>query len=506
MTNTTRLIINMLSRDIRMVINLFLSLYSTRIALDALGKTDYGIYMLIAGITSMLSFLSNSLTITTLRHIAYCIGNRNIEEAKKIFSNSNTLQWLIGLSFATIMVLFTDCIFKSGFLNIMPSKTDEAIYVYLLMIVAILTTFVSIPYKAVLTARENIVYLSIIDIADGVLKLSLVFLLYLFDANRLPLYAAIMASITMFHYTALAIYCKKYYEESSIIPSPRNWDKQIIKQLVGFATWTSYGSVCIMFRAQGISIILNRIYGTTINAAYGIATQVFSSIITISYALLDAISPQIIKAEGANNRKRMFLLAEAASKYSTLLLATFIIPLCWEMPNVLQLWLDDVPAYTTFLCRLMLISALTDQFTIGLGTANQAIGNIKGYSLLIYTIKLLTVPVVWLCLKQGKNIEFCLSFYIIFEAISSLARIIYLAKTTELNVTTYSKNVFGKTFFPITLMIIAGYFAINHIPPHKFRFILTGLFTLIAGTISVWKLSLSNQERQFITDHIIKKQ
>lgn len=494
----------MLSRDIRMVLNIVLSLYSTRIALDALGRSDYGIYMLVAGITTLLTYLSNAMTTTTQRHIAYCIGNKSEEQIKKVFDNSSLIQWGIGLTLAFIMVLLTNTVFDTDFLNIETSKITEAKYVYLLMLATILITFVTTPYRAVLTAHENIVYLSFIDIADGVLKLCLVFLLYEFD-NRLSMYACIMTSISIFHYFALALFCKIQYKESSIIPSISNICLATIKNLVNFATWTLYSSISLMLRTQGISIILNRIYGSTINAAYGIAQQVFGSITSVSYALLDAIAPQIIKAEGNNDRVRMLLLSRQASKYSFLLLSIFVIPLCWEMDGVLTLWLGTVPPHTAMFCKYFLIAALTDQFTIGLGTANQALGNIRHFSLIIYTVKLLTLPAFWILMWLGYSLETAFLVYIVFEAVSAIIRIPLLTKEAGLDSSQYIRETFLRLFAPISCMIAISYAATNFIPYFHLRFIITGCLSAFTGIIFTWIFALNKEERLYVTTAVKKR-
>ena len=71
MNTNTRLILNTIAQSVRTVINIVLSLYSTRLATEALGVSDYGIYMLVAGIASLLSYISRAMVVTTQRHLSY---------------------------------------------------------------------------------------------------------------------------------------------------------------------------------------------------------------------------------------------------------------------------------------------------------------------------------------------------------------------------------------------------------------------------------------------------
>ena len=75
---------------------------------------------------------------------------------------------------------------------------------------------------------------------------------------------------------------------------------------------------------QGIAVVLNLFYGTIVNSAYGIAQHVIGAVQFISVSILNAMNPQIMKAEGANDRQRMLRLCEYESKYACLLLYSLL--------------------------------------------------------------------------------------------------------------------------------------------------------------------------------------
>ena len=219
MNNKTRIIVNTLVQNARSIINIVLSLYSTRIVMDALGHSDYGIYMLVAGVVPLLNFYTNSLTLTTQRHISFCHGAGKKEEAKAYFANSYLLLLIIGVTLSTILVSLTSIIFEGGFILVEANKMEEAKYVYLLVITSVFMTLMTAPFKALLISYENIVYISIIEIIDGILKLAAVFILYYISEYRLTVYAFIIMSVMLFNLLAFMIYCKGHYPETCILPS-----------------------------------------------------------------------------------------------------------------------------------------------------------------------------------------------------------------------------------------------------------------------------------------------
>ena len=497
MNNNTRLIVNTLAQHIRTIINIVLSLYSTRIVMQALGVSDYGIYMLVASIVSLLSYVSNTLIVTTQRFLSFSTGAGNRIEAKSIFSNSYLIHWLLGIIVALFFLSLTQWFFDYIF-NLPSNKIEESRAVYFLVISTVVITFITSPFRALLISHENIVYISAIDVLDGILKLGLVFCLFLVDTWRLPLYALILAVVMFFNLVMMAGYSQLHYEESCIVPNPREWNKAICRKLIGFATWTVYGMACTYLRAQGIAVLVNRVMGTLGNAAYGIAIQVHGSIQFLSAAVLNAVAPQIMKSEGEGNRQHAISLTLTASKFNFLLLALAAIPLIAEIPSLLRLWLNEVPYHAEFFCRMLLIISLCDQTTIALGTLNQAIGKIRNYTLATFTIKILCIPVGILCLYLGMDVTCVMFCYLIFELLAAIIRIPFLIHTAGLRLYDFINKVILKTLIPTIAMCISTTFTCSLLPTTPWRFLITGLASCSCGILTIWCASMNQTEKQYI--------
>lgn len=142
--------------------------------------------------------------------------------------------------------------------------------------------------------------------------------------------------------------------------------------IANFTKWTTYGMGAVVLRTQGLSILLNRFFGTLINAAYGIALQMYGAVSFVSTSVINAMNPILMKSEGANDHDRMLRIAEKECKYVVAMMATLFIPLIVELDSLLSIWLKDVPEYAAFFCRCLLACFLIDQCTYGLNSANQA--------------------------------------------------------------------------------------------------------------------------------------
>ncbi len=502
MTNSQRIIVNTAAQYTRTIINVCLSLYSTRLILAALGQSDYGIYSVVGGVVAMLSFVTNALVTTTQRYLSFYHGAGNKDKIRLVFGNSMLLHILIGVIAVVVLGAIGPWVINH-LLNITPERLEAALVVYYAAVLMLLLSFLTAPVRALFIARENIVYISIVDVLDGVLKLLIAIWLSHITYDRLVTYAGAMTSISLFNLLAFVIFAACRFEECHW-PDLKEWNKHYIRDLSSFAGWTIYSTGCIVVRTQGIAILLNRFFGTIINASYGIALQVSGAVQFVSTSILNSMNPQIMKAEGSGNRQQMIMLAEYASKYSFLLLSFVAIPLIAEMDAVLHLWLGNVPENAAMFCRFVLAAALCDQLTIGLGCANQAIGQIRNYSLVINTIKILTVPAAWGCLKLGYPALSVMVCYLLFEIICAIARLPFLRITAGINIRHFVHYVFLYSCCPIVAMVTTTY-CVQHFLSFPYRFFVTITLTILTGIVCIWFTGLDKNEKKYITLHFLPK-
>ena len=488
-----RALVNTIAQYTRAIINIFLSFYSTRLILEALGQDDYGIYSLVAGVVAMLAYITNALVTTTQRYLSFYFGKKDFDYLKKIFTNSIFIHLCFAVLICVILLAMTNWLIYDYF--VIPVGRDRAAeFVYVMAVAMLFFTVMAAPFKALFISRENIVYISVIEVCDGILKFVLALYLLHSDMDKLILYAVMMTFIQVFTFVAFAIYGKYKYEECRLLIYFKDIERSCIRQLLSFAGWTLYSTGCVVGRMQGFAIVLNRFFGIIFNAAYGIAQQVTGAILFLSLAIINAISPQIIKAEGSNNREEMLRLSEVMSKYSFLILSMIGIPLMIEMPEILRIWLKDIPDAAISFCRFIVLASLCDQITIGLGTAVQARGKIRGYSLVVYSIKLLTIPAMCLALYLGTDVHTTLWLYVIFEVISALCRMVFAKYITGLKIRHFVKNVIIPAILPTCVIALVG-IAIVYSMDFPFRFLLTLFVCVVIDALVIWFFALNTNEK-----------
>ena len=179
---------NTLLLYIRMIFTMLISLYTSRLVLNTLGITDYGIYNVVGGIISLLGFITSSLGGASSRYLTFELGKGNINKLKKTFGNILSIHILFSIAILILGETIGLWFFYNK-LQIPIERFDAAFWVYQFSIFTSIVSFISIPYNAVIIAHEKMSAFAYISIIDVILKLLIVYLLLIIPYDKLIIYS-----------------------------------------------------------------------------------------------------------------------------------------------------------------------------------------------------------------------------------------------------------------------------------------------------------------------------
>jgi O-antigen/teichoic acid export membrane protein len=477
---------------VKILITIFISLYSTRLILNALGEVNFGIFNLVGGVIGMLYFINGAMIIATQRYLSFYLGAGDIKKLKAVFSSSVILHLIIG-SIVVILLEVAGLFLFNGSLNIPPDRIGTAKIVFHFMVVSTFFTINAVPFDASINSHENMLFDALLGILESLLKLGIAVCLLSTLYDKLILYGLLTAGLTIVIRIIKSIYCFRKYEECRT-PIKSNINIPLLKEMILFAGWSLFGLFVYVLRNQGMAILLNLFYGVVVNAAYGIANQVNSNIGSFSSNMLRAINPQIVKSEGAGDRDRMLRLSVLACKMSFFLLAFFAIPFIIEMPFVLHIWLKNVPENTVIFCQLILLWGLMQLITTGLMTAITAVGDIKVYQIVVGAFQLLNLPLAYILIKLGLPAYFVFVSSIFLEFIAGGLKIHFAQKITGLNVKDFIINTLLKSFLTVSLVFLFALPARFLLQQSFFRAFLVGVITTLTLLIFCKYIALTSTE------------
>lgn len=494
MNNNKRIALNSIVIFIRLCITTVVSLFASRLVLDALGASDYGLYNVVGGIVVLLNVVNSAMTSTTYRFIAYEIGRGNDGESNKVFNTS----FVIHVCFAILIVLLAVSIgelYISKYLQVQEGKLPDARFVFRISIVTTVMSTITVPYRGLLVAYEKFTFSAIVEIVAQVLKLGAIyFLLYRFPC-RIRTYSLIMMGYTFFECFAFFAFCLKNY--FSIIKFKPSFEKGLYGKMLSFAVWTLFGAVASVGRNQGSAIILNLFFGTIVNAAYAVATQVNTYITMFARSLDNAAIPQITKSFSGGDKNRSLRLSSYISKYTFFLMLIVAFPALMEMDFLLGLWLKDVPEGTTSFCRIIMLTALFDCLGEGIPALVNATGNIKLYQIIFHSFTISGLPIAYVLCKIGAG-QYSLPWvFCTIMALSAILRLILLKKIYKIDIKIFISTSYSKILF-VSIPLAICYAFYNPVNFSSGGHVIGLVGSEILLVLAILLLGLDNYERQKI--------
>lgn len=362
---------------IRTIIILIIALYTSRLILHTLGETDLGIYNVVGGIVTLITFLQAAQTKSTGRFITYDLGQGSIKAAANTFSICFTIHIII----AIVAIILAETI---GFwiINNWTEIPDDRIFaaniVYQFSILTFVFHFIRVPLDATVIAHEKMSIFAYFSILEILLQLGAVISLTLIQGDKLILFGFLYCCAAIIVFLAYLIYLSKKLSEYKI---RWNWDKEKSINILKFSGWNLLGGASNIATQQGVSLLFNNFVGLVANTALGFANQVNGAVGKFVSSFTTAFNPQVTKLYAQNELNSMHTLMTRSAKFSFALCFIMTLPLIVNMEYILSLWLGNVPKYTTEFCQLILICTTIDATTSILNTAITATGKIKNYQI-----------------------------------------------------------------------------------------------------------------------------
>ncbi|HHR0009564.1 TPA: lipopolysaccharide biosynthesis protein [Escherichia coli] len=490
---------------VRMLVMLFVSLYTSRVVLNTLGVSDFGIYNLVGGIVLMFTFISNTMAGASQRFFSYEIGRNNSDRLKQLFSVTLTIY----VFFCILISVLAETVglwFIRNKMNIPVERIDAALFVYHASIISFIFTIIRIPYNSLIIAHEKMSFFATTSIIEAFLKLGGVFLLSFLEWDKLKLYSVIMLLVVFIITIVYYLYCRRNFNESKFIIVK---DKKIYTELSSYAGWNSFTALANIGLDQGINILLNIFFGPVVNAARGIAFQIKNQVNAFVGNIQMASAPQIIKYHAANKKSELEKLVFLSSRITYYFMFFIALPVLLQTETLLKLWLIKVPPHAVVFTQLVIINILIETISGTVTSAIQATGRIKAYQISVGVVLLLAVPISFVLLKLGLSPEITVVVTSFLSVICVLIRLIMFQVLLGVKITSYLNKVLFNSIIisilsSITPLIIRFY--CNSVGLKEvIIFLITCSSCVISTIVTIYFFGLNAEEKKYILNLLNKK-
>lgn len=501
-SNSKRLAKNTVAMYFRMALLMLISLYTSRVILQKIGVTDYGIYNLVGSIVLMFNSLKSVFAGSTQRFLNYEMGRGNHVKLKLVFN----LSIVINLFISLILVIGVESVgmwFMETKINVDPSRLYAAKWVFQFSILSMVVSLLTNSFNACIIAHERMDFYAYISIVEGLLKLGICYMLSMFLWDRLIFYGFLMLLVHVVVLLACYIFCRLNFEECRFT---RIWDKSYLKNMTIFAGWAFFGNTSFALTQNGLNMILNVFGGPIVNAARGIAYQVSTALHGFVSNLIIVIKPFAIKTYASGEFEKSMKVLYLSTKLFFFIQLTIVICFTYLTTQIVELWLGSIPEYSVIFINLVLIHSLVKSLHSPIDMIYSAEGKLKYYQIVEGIILALPIPLSYLALEYGAPYSSVFCIVILCEVLHIFAIACLASYIWRLPLVSYLK----KSILPCALCfsIYAIMYVVNYrMAENITSSIMYAIITMLVVCAMMYLWGFSNEEKTILLNIIkIKKQ
>lgn len=503
--NNKRIAKNTLVLYFRMLFLMLISLYTSRVILDALGVEDYGIYNVVGGFVSMFALISAALTSACSRFLNFELGKGDAERQNVVFSTAVTIQW--GLAIIVAVLSEAIGVWYVNNVMVLPSeRLTAANWCFQFSVFNFCMNLITVPYNASIIAHERMKAFAYVSIFQGLAQLGISFLVYYEPFDRLVFYALMLMILQFLVRYMYQVYCRKHFSECRY---RFVMDKPLLKHMFSYSLWHLVGNGASVLKGHGVNLVLNFFFGPAVNAARGVANQVDHAVNQFASNFMMAMNPQITQSYSRGELKSMFQLVNRGSRFSFYLLFVLALPVIINADYILHIWLKEVPAHTVMFVQLTLVAMMITSVSKSLMTAQNATGNVRNYQLVVGGILLLNFPLSYLFLYFGMAPEIVMIVAIVVEILAFMARMYMLPLTIkEFEPRLFIRDVIVKCLVVVLFAAPIPALINIYLPENFYTFILNVFVCILSSAVVIYYIGCNSQERAIIISGVnkLKKQ
>lgn len=482
----------------RMAFTMVIGFFTTRITLQQLGVEDYGLNNLVGSIVSMLSFINGSMGTAVQRYYCVELGKGNNNALKGVFGTGLFLHILVAI--ITIILAEIFAIFFLNKMNIPFERMHAAQVVFQISILSMALNIFSVPYAALLRARELFDKIAVVEIVQAVLRLVILYLLTIINYDKLITLSVLGLGVTVYYIGSLVMMARKF-EETHSLPL---FDKELVKEMLSFISMLIMTVLCQLLQTQGLIMLINVFFGLVVNAAYAVALQVSNLVSNFALNFKQSMVPQMMASYGAKDYKSMHSIINMGTKISFLLMLMISVPAIAEVDFLLKLWLKTVPEYASYLVILVLIGINISSFTYFFYQGVQATGRLKKQQIWMSSLYLANILIVLFFFKLGTNFDMALYVNMFISIMQCAVNIVYAKKTYQYPVQSFIKSILAPCSILIAIVAVVMIIFVNSFESTIARFFLSILLSESTIMLCGYFILLNHIEKEKVKVFIQK--
>lgn len=480
---------NTIALYVRTIITMIISFFTARVTLQVLGVEDYGLNNLVGSVVALFTFLNASMGTAVQRFFNIEIGKGNEGRLGKIYGVGLYLHIIVAL--ITVVAAEIFAIFFLSKMNIPPERMFAAHVVFQISVISMAMNIVNVPNYALLKAREMFDKMAILEIIQALLRLVVLYFLYIISYDKLIVFSALNLGVTLYYVISLFVMSRRFPESHN---HPCR-DKQLISEMLKFISLLIITVLAEFGRKQGLIMLINLFFGLAINAAYAIAVQVSNMVNTFVLNIKQPMVPQMMASYGAGDRQSMYRLINFGTKITALMMLLLSLPIIFEIDYLLELWLKTPPECSSNLVVLVLININISSFTYFLYQGVHATGNITKQQIWMSSLYMLNVILIYVFFKLGFDFYSALYVTIFISLCQCILNLIMAKRYYDYSIKFFIRDSFIPCLAVSAIVSLVLYVLTSFLDSSIWRVLIVGIVGVGLCLLFGYLIVLNKEER-----------
>lgn len=435
---------------VRMFVLMLITFFSSRLLLETLGVEDYGIYSIVGSVATTFVALKSLFSESVQRFLNFYKGKGDLRTQQSVFSLALIIHIVLAVLFVIILELFGLWLINNKLVYPIE-KYETVLFVFQMTVVSSGLSILCIPLDAVIIANERMGFFAILSVLDGILRLLMVLILPLLPYSALKAYSLMIVFIPLSSLIISWLYSRRF-EECLVYKSFRI---NLFREIISLSGWNFFGNISFSILHEGINFVLNIYGGLVYNAARSIAYQVKNVSVQFSSNTLIAVRPMVMQsAADDEGYKTLFKNIIEISRLSFMIMLIPIAPLEAFCPELLNIWLVEVPENTVVFTRLVLLAVLFRSFHEPFNMLYMSVGRIRRMIISESIVMLSVFFCIYIMLSKGYPMWIAFLIMTIMEILIIITLFVNAIKEI---------NFPGKTFLKEVVCPLSCLFFLNEI-------------------------------------------
>ncbi|SHK89533.1 oligosaccharide flippase family protein [Fibrobacter sp. UWB12] len=478
-----------------LALNNLVGLLYTPFMLRMLGKSEYGLYSIVASVIAYLTILDLGFGNAIVRYTAKFRAENKQQEQYQMFGMFFLLYCgisIITLLIGAILYLNAESIFD---VSLTINELERTKTILLLMIFNLAITFPFSLFSSIITAYEQFLFQKMITIVRIILNTATMIVLLNIGYKAI----AMVVVTTIFNILTLGInlwYCK-HNLKIKLIFFKFQWT--FLKEVSIYSFWIFLNAIMDCIYWSSGQIILGAIAGTTVVAVYAIAIQLQTFYMNFSTAINGVLLPKMTALVVQGDNK--VIISDIFIKIGriqycvmALILSGFIL----FGQQFINLWAGEgySQAYTI---ALLFFIPLTIPLIQNMGIIIlQARNQMKFRCLLYLGISVASLALQIPLARKYGGIGCAISVALALAIGQGIVMNVYYQRIQKINIIKFWKEIFKMSIIPLLLCIVSYYILLRISLDSVSKLIIAILCYLSLYVPLFFKFSMNSYERDLV--------